>query len=81
MNSRQRVMTALDLKEPDRVPFVDSIDNVVKQKIMGADEIDEAELAYKIGMDAICFSHATTWLIKKVLWSRLRFLGKFFCPR
>ncbi len=56
MNSRQRVMTALDLKEPDRVPFVDSIDNVVKQKIMGADEIDEAELAYKIGMDAICFT-------------------------
>ena len=56
MNSRQRVMTALDLKEPDRVPFVDAIDNVVKKKIMGSDEIDEAELAYKIGMDAICFS-------------------------
>jgi len=56
MNSRQRVMTALDLKEPDRVPFVDFIDTVVKQKIMGSEEIDEAELAYKIGMDAICFS-------------------------
>ncbi|MEE8541674.1 MAG: uroporphyrinogen decarboxylase family protein [Desulfobacterales bacterium] len=55
MNSRQRVMTALELKEPDRVPFVDAIDTVVKHKIMGADEIDEAELAYKIGMDAICF--------------------------
>ena len=56
MNSRQRVMTALDLKEPDRVPFVNFVDTVVKHKIMGAQEIDEAKLAYKIGMDAICFS-------------------------
>ena len=32
MNSRQRVMAALNLEEPDRVPFMDFVDNVVKQK-------------------------------------------------
>ena len=55
MNSRERVMAALHLKEPDRVPFMDFVDTVVKQKIMGTAEIDEAELAKKIGMDAIYF--------------------------
>ena len=33
MNSRQRVMAALNLEEPDRVPFMDFVDNVVKQNI------------------------------------------------
>ena len=53
MNSRERVMTALHLKEPDRVPFMDFVDTIVKQKIMGTEEIDEVEFAKKIGMDAI----------------------------
>lgn len=47
MNSRERVMTALHLKEPDRVPFMDFVDTIVKQKIMGTEEIDEAEFAKK----------------------------------
>jgi len=55
MNSRQRVMAALDLKQPDRVPFMDYVDTAVKIQIMGTDDIDEAELARKIGMDAIYF--------------------------
>jgi uroporphyrinogen decarboxylase len=60
MNSRERVMAALNLKEPDRVPFMDFVDTVVKQKIMGTEKIDEAELAKKIGMDAIYFADYTT---------------------
>lgn len=56
MNSRERVMTALALKEPDRVPFMDYVDTVVKEKIMGTKEIDEAEFAHKIGMDGIYFT-------------------------
>ena len=40
MNSCERVMTALHLKEPDRVPFMDFADTIVKQKIMGTEEID-----------------------------------------
>jgi uroporphyrinogen decarboxylase len=53
-------MAALHLKEPDRVPFMDFVDTVVKQQIMGTAEIDEAELAKKIGMDAIYFADYTT---------------------
>ena len=34
MNSRERVMTALALKEPDYVPFVDWVDAPVKKKLM-----------------------------------------------
>ena len=47
MNSRERVTAALQLKEPDRVPFMDFVDTVVKQKIMGTGEIDEVEFAKK----------------------------------
>ena len=65
MNSRERVMTALDLKEPDRVPFMDFVDTIVKQKIMGTAEIDEAEFARKIGMDAICFADYCTPIFAK----------------
>ncbi len=60
MNSRQRVMAALHLKEPDRVPIMDFVDTVVKQKIMGTQKIDEVELAQKIGMDAIYFVNYAT---------------------
>ncbi len=56
MNSRERVMAAMHLKEPDRVPFMDFVDTIVKQQIMGTEEIDEAEFAKKIGMDAIYFT-------------------------
>ena len=49
MDSRERVITALNLKEPDRVPFMDFVDTIVKQKIMGTEEIDEAEFAKENG--------------------------------
>jgi len=65
MNSRERVMAALNLQEPDRVPFADYVDNIVKQKIMGTAEIDEAEFANKIGMDAIYFADYSTPLFCK----------------
>jgi len=56
MNSRERVMAALALEQPDRVPFVDYVDTIIKQRIMGTDAIDEADFAEKIGMDAISFN-------------------------
>ena len=54
MNSRERVMAALQLKEPDRVPFMDFVDTVVKQEIMGTDEIDEVKFAKEKWGDRIC---------------------------
>ncbi|UCG06016.1 MAG: hypothetical protein JSV83_19205 [Desulfobacterales bacterium] len=65
MNSRERVLAALDLNEPDRVPFMDFFDSVVKHKIMGTAEIDEVEFAKKIGMDAIYFVDYATPLFCK----------------
>jgi len=65
MNSRERVLAALHLKEPDRVPFMDFVDIPIKQQIMGSGEIDEVELAQKIGMDAIYFADYSTPLFCK----------------
>lgn len=65
MNSRERVLAALHLKEPDCVPFMDFVDTVVKQKIMGTQKIDEVKLAKKIGMDAIYFADYATPLFCK----------------
>jgi hypothetical protein len=53
-------MKALHLEEPDRVPFMDYADDIVKQRILGSDVIDEAEFARKIGMDAIYFADYAT---------------------
>jgi len=48
MNSRERVLAALHLKEPDRVPFADYVDIIVKQQIMGTEEIGGAEFVKNI---------------------------------
>ena len=37
------------------MPFMDFVDTAIKHQLMGAGEIDEAEVARKIGMDAIYF--------------------------
>ena len=60
MNSRQRVLTALTLGQPDRVPFMDFFDNGIKFEIMGTQEVDEAHFARKVGMDAIYFADYST---------------------
>lgn len=52
MNSRERVLAALHLQQPDQVPFVDSIDLAIAKKIMGKDEFSKVELARKLHMDS-----------------------------
>ena len=50
MNSRERVLSALALKEPDIVPFADWIDEGAKLnlvKSMGEKNLNDAELAKK----------------------------------
>jgi uroporphyrinogen decarboxylase len=53
MTPRERILTALKIKEPDRVPFFDSLDQSVKERIMGRKEFSFVDLAEKTGMDAI----------------------------
>lgn len=55
MTSRQRIMAALALNEPDQVPFADYVDEGIRKKLMGKEEFNEAEFAKKLGMDAIYF--------------------------
>lgn len=56
MTSRNRFMKALNLEEPDQVPFADWVDKGIRKKLveaMGGDQMDEAEFAEAIGFDAI----------------------------
>lgn len=58
MNSRERILAALNLNQPDRVPFADWVDDGIRAKLvhaMGFDEMDEAQFAKGIGFDAIGF--------------------------
>lgn len=53
MNSRERILKALTLKQPDRVPFADDVDQEVRVRLMGCENFTEGEFAKKLGLDAI----------------------------
>lgn len=55
MTSRQRIMAALALNEPDQVPFADYVDEGIRKKLMGKEEFNEAEFAKKIGNGCYLF--------------------------
>lgn len=55
MTPRERIMAALHLKQPDRVPFADYVDDDFKERLVGHPISDEAAFAQEIGMDAIYF--------------------------
>ncbi len=53
MNARERVMTALNLGEPDRVPFIDYTEQKIRTLLMGKEDFSDLEFAKAIGFDAI----------------------------
>jgi len=54
MISRERVLTALAMQEPDRVPFMEAgVDRGMEVQIMGREEFSPAELAAQLGLDGI----------------------------
>ncbi|KUO48747.1 MAG: hypothetical protein APF76_17840 [Desulfitibacter sp. BRH_c19] len=55
MNSRERLLTAMRLGQPDRVPFFDAIDKSIQMQVMGKKDFTCVDLAQKLGMDAIGF--------------------------
>lgn len=56
MTSRERVLTALNLGIPDKVPFMESkVDYAMQRLIMGTDNFTPPQLAEKLGMDAFGF--------------------------
>lgn len=56
MNSRERVLKALKLGQPDQIPFIDDVDQPVKERIMGRKNFTEQEFARALGLDAIVIS-------------------------
>lgn len=60
MTPKQRIMAALALKEPDKVPFADWIDPGpgIRDKLtaaLGHESLDDARFYGEMGMDAICY--------------------------
>lgn len=53
MTSRERILAALALKQPDCVPFADDFDYEVKVELMGSENFTEIEFARKLGLDAV----------------------------
>jgi uroporphyrinogen decarboxylase len=53
MNSRERILAVLSLKEPDQVPFADTVEHSVKEKLMGRRGFTETEFARALGLDAV----------------------------
>lgn len=52
MTSRERVLAALRLEEPDRVPWVDNgIDDPLQIQIMGGTDYSPGDLCRKLGLD------------------------------
>jgi uroporphyrinogen decarboxylase len=60
LNSRQRMMKALSLEQPDRVPFADYTENLLRVKIMGRETFTAIEFAREIGFDAINLNYDYT---------------------
>ena len=59
MTPKQRIMTALNLQEPDKVPFADWTDPGIRQKLvraLGYESLDDAQFHAKMGIDAICYA-------------------------
>ncbi|MCG8637042.1 MAG: hypothetical protein MI863_24630 [Desulfobacterales bacterium] len=53
MTPRERILAALNMEQPDRVPFADYFDDAIKPLLVGHPVDDEVAFAKEIGMDAI----------------------------
>ncbi len=57
MNSRDRILKALNLEEPDRVPFADYMEDKMRAILMGRDDFTDIDFARAMGLDAININH------------------------
>lgn len=53
MQSRERILTALNLGIPDKVPFADNIDGEIEVAIIGKEHYNKLEQAEAFGLDAM----------------------------
>ncbi len=57
MNSRERILKAINLEEPDWVPFADYVEDKMRSLLMGRDVFTDLEFAKTMGFDAININH------------------------
>jgi uroporphyrinogen decarboxylase len=59
MNSRERVLAAMQLEQPDMVPFFDNVDQVVQKRVVGKDFFDPYEFTETMHFDAMDYNGFT----------------------
>lgn len=59
MNSRERVLAALNLQQPDMVPFFDNVDIEMQRMIIGREDFDQLDFVQEMQFDAVVYSHFT----------------------
>lgn len=59
--SRDRVLTALKLGKPDRIPFIDDIDPAVRSRLMSSNQYSDLDFIKKVGMDALDYRGKEYW--------------------
>lgn len=65
MNSRERVLTALAVQQPDRVPFIEAgVDRDLQVQIMKREDFTPAELAAELHLDAITIDFLPPLLVE-----------------
>jgi len=61
MTSRERVLAAFQLKQPDQIPFMDDVGLEVREKIMGTTEYSDLEFSRRLGLDAMDLRTLEYW--------------------
>jgi len=59
MTPRQRIMAAVNLEEPDKLPFADWINPGIRKILaarLGDEKMDDLEFHRRLGCDAICYA-------------------------
>lgn len=59
MNSRERVLCALNLQQPDMVPFFDNVDIEMQRMILGREDFDQLDFVQEMHFDALAYAGFT----------------------
>ncbi len=61
MTSRERILAALALNEPDQIPFADDVDPAVRAMVMESEQYSDIKFCRKLGLDAIDYRGKEYW--------------------
>ncbi len=61
LTSRTRVLRALNLQIPDRIPFIDDIEPQVRAAVAGSSKYSDLQVIHRLGMDALDYRGKEYW--------------------